>query len=203
MARITVTGYGEVAVRPDEAVVDLTITARGESPGQALASVAERARSLIQAMDELGVPPAKRTTSGIWTNEEFDTEVEALRGSYHAGERLTVSVRTELVGRLLDAAVSTAEAQVEGPRFIVAPDNSARAEALRAAAENARMRGEGMAAGLGLRLGAVVEGGEGGGFHPVVRESIGFGPLDAGPPVEASKASVSATVSITFEAEPA
>jgi uncharacterized protein YggE len=202
MAKITVTGYGEVAVPPDEAVVDLTVTARGDSPGQALASVAERARSVVEVMDELGVPPAKRTTSGIWTNEEFDTEVEALRGSYHAGERLTVAVPTDLVGRLLDAAVTRAEAQVEGPRFIVAQDNPARAEALTAAAENARTRGEALAAGLGLRLGAVVEGGEGGGFHPVVRQSIGFGSLDA-PPVEASQASVSATVSITFEAEPA
>jgi uncharacterized protein len=202
MATITVTGYGEVAVPPDEAVVDLTINARGDSPGKALASVADRARSLIAVMDELGVPPAKRTTSGIWTHEEVDTEVERLRGSYYAGERLTVAVPVELVGGLLDAAVSRAEAQVEGPRFVVALDNPARLQALRTAAESARERGEALAAGLGLRLGAVVEGGEGGGFHPAPRP-MAFAPLATGPPIEASQASVSATVSIKFEAEPA
>lgn len=199
MARLTVTGYGEVSVPPDEARVDLNVVARGDSPGEALSGVADRAKSLVALLDELGIPPEQRLTSGIWAHDDREPG-GATR--FQAGERLTVTVSADLVGTLLDAASSRAEAQVHGPQFVVAQENPARGEALKVAAENARGRAEALASGLGLRLGAVVEGGEGGGFHPVTR-TLDFATVEAGPPVEASQATVAASVTVTFEAEPA
>jgi uncharacterized protein YggE len=201
MATLTVTGYGEVSVPPDEAKVDLSVRTVAATPGQALENVAERARSLVRLLDELGVPPPKRSTSGIWVNDEVEPDAEGRRdGRFQAGERLSVSLPVENVGALLDAAVSRADAYLEGPRFVVAPDNPARNAALHAAGENARARAEAFAAGLGLRVGNVAEASEGGPVYPVVR---GFGPMDAGPPIEAGQATVSTTVSVTFEVEPA
>jgi len=70
MARLTVTGYGEVSVPPDEARVDLNVVARGDSPGEALSGVADRAKSLVALLDELGMPPEQRLTSGIWAHDD-------------------------------------------------------------------------------------------------------------------------------------
>jgi uncharacterized protein len=201
MATITVNGYGEVSVPPDEAKIDLSVRTVAATPGEALANVAERAGQLVALLDELGVPAAKRSTSGIWVNDEVEPDAEGRRkGRYQAGERLTVSLPVDTVGSLLDAAVSRADAYLEGPRFVVAPENPARDAALRAAGENARVRAGALAAGLGLRVGNVTEASEGGAVYPVMR---GFGALDAGPPIEAGQATVSATVSVTFEVEQA
>ena len=198
MPTITVSGYGEVSVPPDEARVDLSVRAVAESPGEALANVAERARGLIALLDELEIPPEKRSTSGVWATDEFEPEVA---GRYQAGERFTVALPMDRVGSLLDAATSRVEARVEGPRFVIASDNPARNEALRIAAENARGRAEALAAGLGLRVGAVVEATEGGPMYPVA-QTASFAPMAVGPPIEASQATVVGTVSVTFEVEP-
>jgi uncharacterized protein len=201
MATITVSGYGEISVPPDEARVDLSVRTVAATPGEALGNVAERARDLVALLDELGVPAAKRSTSGVWVNDEVEPDAEGRRaGRYEAGERLAVALPVDKVGALLDAAVSRADAYLEGPRFVVAPENPARDAALRAAGENARARAEALAGGLGLRVGNVAEANEGGAMYPVTR---GFGPLEAGPPIEAGQATVSATVSVTFEVEPA
>jgi uncharacterized protein YggE len=205
MATITVFGYGEVSVPPDEARVDLSVRTVAATPGEALRNVAERARALVQLLDELEIPPEKRSTSGIWVDEVEPYAEGGRDGGYQASERLNVALPTESVATLLDAATSRADAHVEGPRLVIAPDNPARNQALRVAAENAHARAESLASGLGMRLGSVVEAHEGGTAYPTT-QTAGFGPLaplPVEPPIEASRATVVAAISVTFEVEPA
>jgi len=53
-----------------------------------------------------------------------------------------------------------------------------------------------------MRLGGVVEAHEGGTAYPTT-QTAAFGPLVAEPPIEASRATVVAAISVTFEVEPA
>jgi uncharacterized protein YggE len=202
MPTITVTGQAEVAVPPDEASVALSVDALGPTPADAYAEAAERARALVGVLDELKIEPERRSTSGIWVDEEPEPNSEGRRPSeYRAGERVTVRVAPAAVGPLLDAAVSRAQASVQGPHWIVAPENPARRDALTAAAEDARARAEALAAGLALRVVAVSEASEGGpGYSPV--RAASFAPFGGGMPVEGGQSTVASAVSVTFEVEP-
>jgi len=202
MPTITVVGRAEVAVVPDEANVGLSVHAIGATPADAYAQAGERARVLVSVLDELEISPASRSTSGIWVDEEPEPDGENRRPSeFRAGERLSVRVAPEAVEGLLEAAVARAEAQVQGPHWIVAPNNPARSEALGAAAANARARAEALAAGLGVRVGSVAEATEDWPSHAPYGAS--FAPIMNEMPVEGGQATVVGTVSVTFEVEPA
>jgi uncharacterized protein len=205
MATITVNGYGEVSVPPDEATMTLGVDAVASTARDAMAEVAERARELLALLDELGIPAAKRSTSGVQASEagDYDNQGRWQHRGFRAMEQLTVAAGAEVLGDLIGGAVERGRARVDGPRWIVASDNPARKQALQAAAENARERAEAVAAGLGVRVGAVAEAKEEAAVYPVARQ-VSFAPLaEGGPPIEAGELTVSCTLSVTFQVEPA
>ena len=205
MATITVNGYGEVSVPPDEATLMLGVDAVASTPRDAMAEVAERARELIALLDELGIPPAKRSTSGVQVSEagDYDDQGRWQHRGFRAVEQLTVAAAAEVLGELIGGAVERGRARVDGPRWLVAPDNPARKQVLQAAAENARERADAVAAGLGVRVGAVAEAKEEAAAYPVVRQATFARMAEAAPPIEAGELTVSCTVSVTFQVEPA
>jgi uncharacterized protein len=144
MATITVSGYGEVSVPPDEATLTFGVESVAAAPRDAMSEVAESARKLVELLDELEIPPAKRATTGVQLSEagEHDQQGRWQHRGFRAVERLTVAVGPEVLGELIGAAVDRAGARVEGPYWRVATDNPARKDALRAAAANARERAE-------------------------------------------------------------
>jgi uncharacterized protein len=204
MATLTVVGRAQVSVPPDEASVAITVEAVRPGANDALADVAERARRVVALLDDLDVGPASRTTTGVMVSEagEHVDGTWQHRG-YRASERLTVRLDDAAkVGQLLGEAVERAEAQVDGPWWRVSLTNPGRAEALGAAADDARTRAEALAEGLGMRLGALVEAVESGAITPEPRLAPGVRALAAADvPVEAGEATVDASVSVKFQLE--
>jgi uncharacterized protein YggE len=205
MATITVTGYGEVSVPPDEASVTLSVEAVDTTPREAMAKVAEQARTLIELLDELEILAAKRTTTGVLVSEagDYDNQGRWQHRGFRAAERLSVAAAPAVLGELIGGAVDRARARVDGPRWVLASDSPARNQALQAAAENARERAGAVAAGLGVRVGAVAEAKEEAAVYPVARQAT-FAPMaEAGPPIEAGEMTISCALSVTFQVEPA
>lgn len=204
MATLTVVGRATVSVPPDEASLALTVEAVRPAAPEALADVAERARTLIALLDELGVGPPSRTTSGVSVAEEGEHRDGTWQHrGYRASERFTVTVSdAATVGRVLAEAVERVGARVEGPWWKVAVANPARAEALRAAAGDGRLRAEALAAGLGMQLGALVEAVETGAQRPEPRGYLSLA-MSADVPIEAGEASVAASLSVTYQVETA
>jgi uncharacterized protein YggE len=204
MATLTVVGRAQVSVPPDEASVAITVEAVREGANDALADVAKRARTVIALLDDLGVGPAARTTTGVMVSEagEHVDGTWQHRG-YRASERLTVRLEdAEKIGQLLGVAVERAEAQIDGPWWRVSATNPGRAEALGAAAADARTRAEALAAGLGMRLGALVEAVEAGAITPEPRFTPGVRAMAAADvPIEAGEATVDGSVSVKFQLE--
>jgi uncharacterized protein YggE len=205
MATIKVTGRAQVFVPPDEATVALSVEAVAPLPTEALEEVATRARELIALLDELGIPAAKRVTSGIAVAEagEHDAQGRWQHRGYRASERLTVAVsEPETIGELLGEAVARAQARVQGPWWAVALDNPARDQVLQAAAEDARRRAEALARGLDVRVGALVDALEVEWFPTTyARGALEFAPAGAPPPVEAGESAISAAVTVSFQVE--
>ena len=162
MASGTVTVRGEALVpgEPDEAHVFVEIKAVEKTPQKAMADASERSRRLQTIFADLGVPDSARSTSGITLTEETEWESKSGRRKhvgFRASNRVTVRLDdVDTVARLVAEATDKCEAIVRGPQWQIALANPARAEAFRAAAEDARRKAEAYASALGVTLGDVL-----------------------------------------------
>jgi uncharacterized protein YggE len=161
MAGASVTARGEAVVpgRPDEGIWVIEISSLDAAPDAAIAEVGMRSTALDDLLDELEIPKAKRSTTGVTVQEEFDyTEGKQVHRGYRAQNLVTVRLEQATVaGRLIQESITRAKANVRGPTWWIAPDNPARVEACRRAAAEARRKAEAYASALGLRLGPVME----------------------------------------------
>src|SRR5215468_65686 len=139
---VTVQGDAFLGVEPDEAVLWITLTSLEPAPAPALSNVSARSTALVALLDELGVSPADRQTTGVTVYEEFDYQTTGRsRRSIGHRARSRVSVRLsdpELIGRLISRATAEVAAEIDGPRWLVSHDNPVRLEAARQAAADAR-----------------------------------------------------------------
>lgn len=171
---IMVTGEAIVPATPDETHFLITVTAVRDRADDALQDVTARSRRLDTLLDELAIPPAKRSTTGVsvsekreWVRREDRSEPQ----SEHQGFEAKVSVDVAMddpgiAGRLLQGAVEQADAFVDGPRWRLDAQNPARDEVYREAAIAAERKAAAYADALGLRLGQVRS----------ISESPGWGP---------------------------
>jgi uncharacterized protein len=180
-----------------------------DTADEALGRVAERAQTLDVLFDELGIPSASRTTSGVSVREEREYERNRWVNKGFAAEAGTMLRLTDpaVLGPLMTEATSRADAQLDGPWWRVLPNNPARVEACRQASEDARTKAQAYAEALGARLGPIAwirEPNDRGGFAPqgpVFRAQA----LAAAPgqhpdvPIEPGELDVQATVDVTFE----
>lgn len=198
----TVSVVGEAAIRtqPDEAFLSITLSAVDESPGPALADVARRSESLAMILDELGISPEDRSTTGVTVAEEFDHTDQGRRSLGHRA-MASMSVRladTELIGRVLMRSSGELDARIAGPSWRVSQNHPARLEAASQAAPNARARAAAYAAGVDARLGRLLklsEADDGYGVPQAAR--AGFGGPDLH--VDAGQQEVIASIHATFQ----
>ena len=217
MATGTVTVRGEAVVpgEPDEAHVFLEIKAVEKSPQKAMADASARSATLQRIFEDLGIPELARSTSGISLEEETEWDSKSGRRK-HLGFRAVnrIAVRlddVDTVARLIADATEKCEAIVRGPSWQIALANPARAEAFRAAAEDARRKAEAYASALGVTLGdvlAVIEPGLAVRTHQ--RHEVVPAPMAAAPgapapspeiQVQAGALDIPAAVEVTFALE--
>jgi uncharacterized protein len=205
---VTVRGDAHLRVEPDEALLWITLSALEDAPGKSLADVSTRSRTLISMLGEMGVDKTDRSTTGITVAEEWDHTEQGrrLRG-HRAVARVSVRLDDpERIGQLIAEVTEKLSAQVDGPRWIISPDNPARLEAGRAAAAAARRKAEAYAEGSGAKLGRLLELSEPGQqhvHHPVRMAratAVGFAAGDA-MPVEPGESEVAASIVASFSLE--
>jgi hypothetical protein len=201
----TVSVVGEAAIRtqPDQAFLSITLSTLHESPGPALADVAKRSQSLAIILNELGIPPADRSTTGVTVAEEFDHTDE---GRVSRGHRAvaSMSVRladTELIGKVLMRSSGELDARIAGPSWRVSQNHPALLEAASQAAANARAKATAYAAGVDARLGPLLKLSEpdNDGYGVPQAARAGFGDSDMR--VDAGQQEVTASIHATFQLE--
>jgi uncharacterized protein YggE len=209
--RVTVTGEASVPARPDEVRIALRLRELRDTADDALTRVAGRSEGLRALLDELGVPEASRTTSGVMVREEREYERNRWVNKGFAAEARTIVRLTDpaILGRLITQATARADAQVDGPWWRILPDNPARLEACRQAARDARLKAEAYAASLGAQLGPIAWIRESSGeYAPMPRPAFALaaratGPEQAEMDVEPGEMDVSASVSVSFDLQQA
>jgi uncharacterized protein YggE len=209
----TVRVQGEAAVRaePDEAILWVTLDALEDSPGKALADVAARSEALVALLDELTIPRADRSTTGITVGEDFD---HTPAGRRSLGHRAVASVQvrltdSETIGQLISRASEQLAARIAGPRWFISPTNPIRLVAASRAAANARHKAAAYASGVDAKLGRLLSMSEPGTsptVHRMQRHSGGMIELASRAggdmPIEAGEFEVVAEIDATFELHP-
>ncbi|MGH2861846.1 MAG: SIMPL domain-containing protein [Solirubrobacteraceae bacterium] len=197
---VTVTGSAIVRTEPDEAVVWISLTALKDLPGSALADVGHRSTGLVALLDEVGVGKADRSTSGVTVYEEFEHGAAGRRSvGHHAVSRVSVRLtEPDLIGRLIERSTADLAAQIDGPHWLISPDNPARLKAARQAAADAQRTAQAYAEGVGAELGRLIRLAEP--EHPRgLRTAAASAKHPAGDmPVEPGESEVTAAIAATF-----
>lgn len=157
-ATITVAGTAVVPAQPDEVAIGVTLSHLAPTPDAAITEVAARSQQLEAIFNELSIGRDRWTTSGVSVNEEreWDGNRQIHRG-YRAGTRVHLRVAdAQLVGKVMHEAVRRCQAAIDGPTWLIAPDNPAHDEARRLAATSARAKAETYATALNTRLGSIL-----------------------------------------------
>jgi uncharacterized protein len=209
---LTVRGRAIASARADELSLAFEVTARREDAEEAMAEVAARTRTLVEAIEEHGVPAHARATAGLTLRPHVEYRPDGTQSQIGYQAWSLTSVRLgdlEVARRLTRAAVERAQANVDGPRWSLSDPGATQLEACRLAAADAVRRAHVYAEELGLRLGPierVVEGSVGrqDGEHPSL--GFSFGPLDVAdrePSFDPGQVVLRAEVDVTYATEPA
>lgn len=210
---ITVTGSGEVAAAPDEAVVRVGVTRQASTAQEAQAAVNTVANQALEAVEKLGVPKSKIQTSQLQLHPLYAPvrpgmipEEPRIVG-YRATNTVSVTLdRLERVGPVIDAVLKAGGNQLEGVVFRLKDDGPQRREALKKAVNEAGAKAQTIAEALDVRLAGVLDVQESGAVSlptPVFREfALGARAAPDSTPVSPGEVTVSATVTIRFTFRP-
>jgi uncharacterized protein YggE len=196
---ITVTGSGDVNATPDRADLSFSVQSEGSTAAQALAVNSADSQRLIDALKEAGVQAKDLKTEHLDVSPRYDVEKVSESRGYSASS--SVSVRSQPLdraARLSDVAVRAGADSVSGPSLSVGDRDAQYRRALERAFDDARAKGEALAAAAGVSLGkvtAIVEGGQPREF-PVYAAAERA--LDAKTPIEPGSEAITASVTVTF-----
>ena len=211
--KITVNGTGEVRVSADTAIISLGVNARDKDVLKAQQRVNETIAAIRTALIEQGVKEENINTDfiNIYPLYDYSNDQEQL-AAYNASSTLAIKVTDmESVGSLIDVCFAAGANTLNGISFSASDTEEAKTEAMKKAVTDAKKKAEILAEASGLKIIGIEIISEGGvysyqnnvgnvyakGVDDIVEETE----ADAGTLVQSAKLIVSASVSITFEAE--
>ena len=211
--KITVNGTGEVRVSADTAIISLGVNARDKDVLKAQQRVNETIAAIRTALIEQGVKEENINTDfiNIYPLYDYSNDQEQL-AAYNASSTLAIKVTDmESVGSLIDVCFAAGANTLNGISFSASETEEAKTEVMKKAVTDAKKKAEILAEASGLKITGIEIISEGGvysyqnnvgnvyakGVDDIVEEAE----ADAGTVVQSAKLIVSASVSITFEAE--
>jgi uncharacterized protein YggE len=202
---ISLSAYGEVRQRPDQATISLGVTTEAPTAAEAMRLNAVKMNQVIAALKKGGIADRDIQTSGLSLNPQYvyvENQPPRLSG-YQASNSVTVVVRdlTKL-GQAVDATVNAGATNVGGISFGLQDSSAAEDAARIEAAKALQGRAELYAKAMGYRVARLVTFSEGGGYSPPQpMPMLAMARMDKAEstPVEAGEMRVRIDVSATFE----
>lgn len=157
-AMITTSGEGRVEVAPDIAWLSFGVTARQPTVAAARDEVARGVAKLIVLAREAGLKDEHIATAALSVSPEFDWEPETRQRrllGYSVSRQITLRL-TDLgkLGELTEQALGLGVTDASPASFDTSRRAELEAEALAAAARDARARAQVVADALGVKVGA-------------------------------------------------
>ena len=152
---ISVSGEGIVEATPDRAKISVGVVTQAKNPSEVQNSNAKAAANVINAIMALGIERKNISTGNYTFNPSYrhaDNGKRILEG-YEAANSVTIIVDDlNLVGKVIDAALSHGANQVDSLNFGLRNKNAYQDEALRLAVLDARHKAEIVAHALGKSI---------------------------------------------------
>jgi uncharacterized protein len=168
---ISISGHGEVRGTPDVASITMGVTSQAETAGAALAANTKAMQVLLATLKAAGIADKDMATSNFSVNPRYDygkagDQPPKVVG-YDVNNSVTIVVRKlDMLGALLDQAVTAGSNQIQGISFSISKPDPMLDEARKLAVADARRKAELYAAAIGAGLGDVVSIGEGANYQP-------------------------------------
>ena len=161
VAQLVVSGRGEVKVTPDRALLSLTVETRRPQASAAAQENARLQRLVFDTLRAVGIASSELSTADYsvqpeqrWNQQKQQSELIGYV------VRNTIKVRilnVELVGKVIDAALSKGSNLVSALEFYASNVEVARRQALAQAVEQARADADVMARAAGGSVGGLLE----------------------------------------------
>ena len=203
---ITITGQGQVSVKPDLAIVETGVVTQAKTAAEALTANTQAMQAVFDAIKELGIEDRDMRTSQFSVNaiHTRPERGEASRISgYQVSNLVSITLRNlDRVGEVMDRVVSTGSNELRGIRFQVEkpgpPMDGAREDAVKDALRKAKI----YVAAAGVALGPVLtinEHGGGGRPQPVFARAMAMEAADV--PIAAGEQTLSTSVTLVIGLE--
>ena len=202
MRVIEVDGTGEARGTPDLATLNLAIETHATTAEEAASRNGALAQKIIGALKSKLEGKGKISTGGYSLNPEYDQRSgrESKIVGYAAQNSITAETGAlDLLGALIDAAISAGANRVNYLNFALKDDSKVRSEAITIATRDAKAQADALAAALGVKLGKVVKATTIEAARPIPMQRMGMMAAEkVATPVEPGEVSVPVTVSLTF-----
>ncbi len=167
---VSVTAVGKVEGRPDLASVSFGVNGRADTAQDALDLMAQRQRSLIAALEGLGLADDAVTTGTLSLRENcrYNRSLERVVCNGYIARTSVRAETTDLdeVGTIVDTGVQGGASSINNVSFERTEDDAAVDQALRQAVAIAEAKARALAEGAGRQLGRVLVIEEGGAQRP-------------------------------------
>ena len=203
---VTVSGIGEVKVRPDMATISSGVTSEGPTAQAALAKNNAAMKAVIEALKNSGVSEDDIQTSNFCVSPQYAPyqpgQTTAPRISfYQVSNQVTARVKKlEKLGSVLDSLVQAGSNQISGISFDINEQKPVLDEARKKAVSEAKAKAELYAEAAGASLGRVIQISESVTAMPMnVRFRAEMATADASVPIAAGQNTFAANITITYE----
>ncbi len=201
---ITVTGSANRQQANQLATFSASVSSKNADKAKAVSEVNQKSEKLIADLKAFGIEPKDLKTQSLSIYRDqvpyWEDGVQKYRdGDWNASISVDITLRNvSRASALTDLLASAETSNIWGPNYTLAEGEPEKAELLKQAFDNAKAKAEGLAGGMGLRVGKVISVVEGSEYSPIYpARDMGMGAGGGG--MEPGSSSVFTSLTVTFE----
>lgn len=153
--RVEVSGYAEVTTRPEIVEIGISVGFRRGTPHEAQELTARTTGDVLAELKEIGVEE-KEVETQCFCVRPVEKDSRVFKGYEGSNELKVRTAKLHLLDLILTAVLKAGAREIRYVSFSCYDRKALELEALQKAAENARLRSEAIAAGLGMRIGSAI-----------------------------------------------
>jgi uncharacterized protein YggE len=198
---VVASGAGTVSVKPDLVRVTVGVTTQASNAQDASTQNATVVQNVLDKLKQGFASAEIRTLNySLSPNYTYPPGQSPNLTGFTATNSIQVSTSDlSAAGRIIDTATQAGANRIDSLSFYLKDDAAARAQALRMAAAEARTQADAIAAGLSLKLGAVIVAQQGVSVVPVSGDVRAGAGTAATTPVQSGNVEVRASVTVQVE----